>query len=275
MKSLIIGSSGFLGSSLLKRFLSEGKEVHIMNRSKDPSFDGTQYDINCIHETSNIFDNVFFLAAYIPSSSNLKQDMNVNIQLSESVFHQFNESKIIYSSSVSIYGEQPIQPIVETMFPNYPSHYGLSKLYGEALFSQLATYVNIRFSSLYGPGMKGTTFIKRIIEDALKTGTIHLYSPDRLQDYLYIDDAVDILVEASIGDITGTFNGVNGLSWTNQEIVNIVSSLISNTKVIKYDGNDDPYWYSRSLLDQNFPTLKRTLIRTGLSNTVKYFIHHI
>lgn len=268
MKVLIIGSTGFLGSELLHLLINKNIDVQIMNRSYDDRFNGKQYLISDILNIENCFDVVCFLAAYVPlEGSEPKQDTNVNIKLASDVFMSFKNTKVIYSSSVSVYGNGGYDVFTEHEIPRPYTEYAKSKRIGEEIISECERFLILRFSSLYGSGMKHKTFITNAIQSAISYRYINLYHPDRLQDYLYISDAAYMIYEAILSSKIGIFNAVNGTSRTNKEVINIISTNIDDVIINDFGGQSMSFNYSRDLWNNNFSNIV-TRLEDGLAMTI-------
>src|SRR5690606_21925531 len=103
------------------------------------------------------------------------------------------------TSTVSVYeGIQDGRLIDESTPVSASTPYALSKLWGEQIVSKQRDFAILRLSSVYGAGMTPHTFIHRIIQQALDTGRITIFGRgDRLQNYIYVDDAANMLMQLS------------------------------------------------------------------------------
>lgn len=242
MKVLVVGSNGFLGRNLAKKCIQEGWDVTCSYHRKSEHIP-SQCQVLHISEVlkqSKPYDVVFLLAAFIPYRDPAKADkrlIDTNVKLPMKVIEKFKKSKIVFSSSVSVYGEHK-SVIFESSSYNNPSTYGLSKLIGEFLLRFHPNYQIFRFSSLYGKGMYKGTFLSRAIQQAKNDKTITLYGDgSRLQDYLYIDDAVGYCLASLKREESGLYLGVNGRSYSNTEVARTIQKFIPECK-LKYTGVD-------------------------------------
>lgn len=108
-------------------------------------------------------------------------------------------ARVVAASSAAVYGDGYMGPIREDAPLNPYSPYGENKLAMEQLLSASPLHVAIvRLFSVYGPGLR-----KQLLWDACRKLSAR---PDRLdlggtggeiRDFLYIDDAVDLLTRAA------------------------------------------------------------------------------
>lgn len=269
MRALIIGSSGFLGSHLLELLGEQNLQVDCCNRQ---SFKGDNLSFSGadLEKIEPIYDTVFLVAAHIPYG-NLSDQSELleksNIRLVQRVVKHFSSSRIIFCSSVSVYGYHHINTIDE----NYPltatSAYGKSKLHGEDIVNKHRSYAILRFSSLYGQKMTAATFLPRIIHDALTKQEITLYGTgERLQNYLFAKDAAKMLLLAAKHPENLLCNAVFPRSYSNKYVAELVASIIGNVKISYRDqDSSSSYCYSLDKWRGLFDYLPETSLEQGIS----------
>jgi len=237
MKALIIGANGFLGRFILSACLSRGWHVDAMYHRARNFIPTTcpALPITALDSCQDDYDVCFLVAATIPygsfdSPGRALVDANVKLVLATGA--KFPRTKIVFASSVSVYGA-PVNPLTEQSPFNCPNLYGLSKLAGEFIVSQQSRYAIIRFSSLYGLGMNRNTFVPAIIRQARKTGVITLYGDgSRKQDYLHVADAAELALAAVLHEGSGVYLGVRGESVTNLEVAQAVQSCFPASRIV-------------------------------------------
>jgi len=171
MKALVTGGAGFIGSNLVDELIDKNYEVVAI----DNLLTGKEENLNLKAEFFNLdirdleaikplfigVDYVFHLAALArvqPSIEDpiLFNDINSNGTLNVLVASRDAEvSKVVYSSSSSIYGNQDIMPLIENMMPAPVSPYAVQKYIGELyckLFSEVYNLptVSLRYFNVYG-----------------------------------------------------------------------------------------------------------------------------
>lgn len=253
MKTLVIGANGFLGRNLVQKALNKGWVVDGVYHT-DKSFIPSQCDsfhIDELNKLKNSYDVVFLLSAFIPYGNFNVADqrlLDVNIKIPLTVLDKFKNSRIVYSSSTAVYGNHNSTIFEDSSFNN-PNLYGLSKLAAESILKFHPDFQIIRFSSIYGEGMNSQTFLPKVVEEAKKNKKITLFgNGSRLQDYLYIDDAVSYLIAASKSKKPGIYLGVCGKSYSNTDVAKMIQKFIRNCE-INYEGldNSSSFVYNNSL----------------------------
>ena len=227
---LITGGAGFVGSYLCNAFkavgydvvavddLSNGKESNIQ-----PGIHFEKIDLS----TNDIFTklNKYKFNAVIhcaAQSSNalsfidIKRDMDSNLISTYNVLEFCKNKKInrlIYTSTLSVYGQASHLPTPEQCEPSPNSYYAINKLTGEQYIRLFSTYNNInstifRLYTTYGIGQsldnrnQGllSIFISYIIanEELIVKG-----SPDRKRDIINVNDVVEAIVKSIDKEING------------------------------------------------------------------------
>jgi nucleoside-diphosphate-sugar epimerase len=187
------------------------------------------------------FDIIYLFGAYIPYGRFDHPDISFvesNIKLIIEISTAYSTSRIVFSSSISVYGN-PCEEIIKINTPfNNPSFYGLSKIAGEAIIKNHKSYAILRFSSIWGKGINGNTFIPRLIEQALDKGLITIYGDgSRKQNYIHFEDAIEMCLRAANLDDNIVLFGVGKRSITNIEIAEAIASYTGAS--IQFT-NEDP-----------------------------------
>jgi len=240
---LITGGCGFLGTALIKRFLSEniknirviddlsvGKINDLKNVCDFKKLDSSEVkhsprgielivgDILDSKLAINITkgcDSIVHFAANTgvgPSVQNPRADMMTNI------FGTFNYleasrinkvSRFIFASSGAPVGEvEP--PIHEELAPHPVSPYGASKLAGEGYCSAYKKTFNLdtvmlRFGNVYGPGsIHKSSVVAKFIQKALAGDVLEIYGDgNQTRDFIFIDDLIDAIMLSLTSDDIG------------------------------------------------------------------------
>ena len=228
MRAIVTGSSGFIGSNLVKKLIHDnwrvlGIDNHSdyysedlkLTRNKELSlltnFNFEKFDITETAKLAELVakfrpETIFHLAAQpgvrLPLS---KLDMYVNSNLLgfSSVLQVAVAEKVpnfLYASSSSVYGNSATIPYSEYEKNLYPSSfYGATKLSNEILAKPLIERSNtkargLRFFTVYGPSGRPDMAYFRIISKLIGRKKFDLYGDGSVQrDFTYIDDCVEMI----------------------------------------------------------------------------------
>jgi nucleoside-diphosphate-sugar epimerase len=149
-KGFITGSSGFVGTSVLRSF--DLDDFHIWSRNNNIQLDGVQY---ILHLAGKAHD--------LKKTSNPDEYYQVNTELTKIVFDAFlvSDAKVFITlSSVKAVADEVLGELNEEHIPNPITHYGKSKLLAEEyiLSKEIPegkrVYI-LRPCMIHGPGNKG------------------------------------------------------------------------------------------------------------------------
>ena len=229
MKILVTGGAGFIGSNLVKKLVQGHHQVVVVDNLVNGKRGNVDYraklyiaDIRDNEVLDKIFKVekptiVFHLAALPRVQFSINKPLlanSTNIDGTLSVLmacKDHNVTKLIYSSSSSVYGHQTRLKLHEALEPNPQSPYALQKLVGEKyckMFHELfgLRTICLRYFNVYGPGqpVKGAyaLVIGKFIKQA-KAGKPLTITGDGKQtrDFTYITDVVNANLQAMKSDI--------------------------------------------------------------------------
>ena len=255
-KHLVIGANSFLGRSLIEQLKEKQADVTgVFHQNTDKLLKDIFYcDVDRLWELPNDYSYVYLISAYIPTQKIMTaEDLNilekVNVQLPERVVAKFTQAKIIYTSSVAVYGRQT-EEINEQSLPYEPNAYGNSKWLGEMAIRKAAKYAIIRISSMYGIGMKEHTFLPNSIKQAIQSNVVKVWGDgSRAQNYIQVRDVAHYLYRAALSTQNGCYLAVDKKSYTNLEIARIIQSQMNCS--IEMFGEDDSSSYYYQNQDTN------------------------
>ncbi|WP_018124301.1 NAD-dependent epimerase/dehydratase family protein [Desulfovibrio oxyclinae] len=242
-KWLITGGCGFIGLNLIKHLIKQGgvtirivdnlsvgsrerlrQVVEYSNAEPDEEYGpagsvqlvvGDVTDMERMKNITRETDVVVHLAANtgVPKSVDDPQmDFYQNVEGTFVTLEAARYNKVkrfIFASSGAPAGIC-VPPITEQMPPRPISPYGASKLAGEGYCSAYyGSYgietVALRFSNVYGPlsGHK-TSVVAKFINEAIQNSPWIVYGDgSQTRDFLYIDDLVQAIVQATTVDDVG------------------------------------------------------------------------
>lgn len=237
MRVLIVGANGFIGRSLCQACLDASWKVEgVIHRNRNYVPKGVvTHGIAELEEESHAYDVVIIATGNFRSSA--IELLEANIIVPQQIVRLFPEAKIIYVSSIAVYGSHSETITMQSSFRT-PGPYGLSKIAGEFVMSTHKKASVVRLSNVYGYGMDKTLFIAKAIEEARKSSTITLFGDGtRIQDYFYIQDAVRFILAVSFFPKNGIFLGASGASVSNRQVAEAICGIIPDTKIV-YQGSD-------------------------------------
>ena len=256
MNILVTGASGFIGQNLVKNLLSS--KHNIITLDLKPKIYNTKHyclDITDLKQLLSIEENIdiiYHLAAQSYGKGSLidpEKDLNWNAKGTLNIcrFAKLKQiKKIIYSSSMAIYGNNTISTEID--IPSPLSNYGVSKLTGEYYIKNLnIPYTIFRIYNTYGKGQDLSNDSKGIVlafTSQIVKGekTIKVTGPlDRFRDIIHINDVVEGL---KLGLQETTNNEVYNLS-TN--IKTTIKQLIES--IIKASGKTNIKFYNAGSLE--------------------------
>ena len=230
-KILILGSSGFLGSHLVK-FLSKNNEVVQLDvNPPSKNFAGSEFikgsilDKTLVTSAMKDVDIVYHFAAMTDIdivNDNPAQAIEVNIAGTSNVLEACVQEKIerfIFSSSVYVYSEfggvyKSTKQACELLIEDYNEMHGLA-------------YTILQLGSVYGPGAKQINLISRLINEALSLKEIHHYGTgEAVRQYIYVKD----VVQAAATSIDNNYKNKKIILLGNERIT--ISELMD--KIIFY-----------------------------------------
>jgi len=295
---LVTGAAGFIGAAIAKKLLSKGNRVvtidNLSTGHKSAIPDGCEFIYGDCQDPSvyekipqERYDAVLHIAGQ--SSGEISfDDPSYDLQTNaESTLHILKFcltngcSRVVYASTVSVYGIKPDKPINELEVVKPESFYGVGKLASEHYLRIYQNYnVNstcLRLFNVYGPGQNLQNLrqgmVSIYLSQMLNNNHIHVKgSAERYRDLVYIDDVVDAFI--GVIDVISSYNEVinvgTGVKTTVGDLVNkLVDSYGQNTTV-EYSGStagDVHGIYSdNSKLLNLFSHSSMTPLETGLKN---------
>lgn len=235
MKILILGSSGFIGSNLVKRLMDEDHFVVGVDIKPPEYIEPNQFVQGDLREQSfceylfdQSWDRVYQLAAdmggagFIFTGENDADVMHNSAQINLNVAHYATIAKVkqlFYSSSACVYPDQKEYNYKESdAYPAMPDNeYGWEKLFSERLYLAYKKNkgLNIRiarFHNTFGPYStwrggreKSPAAICRKVIQADEE--IEMWGDgEQTRSFLYIDECLDGIEKLMQSDFTGPVN---------------------------------------------------------------------
>jgi nucleoside-diphosphate-sugar epimerase len=299
LKVAVVGGAGFIGSNLVDSLVDAGHNVLVVDNfatgSRDnlnPNADLAEVDISTDSEglTSalNGREVAFHLAALARVPRSIEDPVGTheaNVTGTLRVFKAAVDAgvkRVVYSSSSSVYGDQPTLPLTEDMVPGPLNPYACQKLMGEIYarnFHQVygLETVCLRYFNVYGPRQVmegayrlviGIFLAQRQRGEAL---TIH-GDGEQTRDFTWVGDVVRANMLAATSDKVGKGDAINvGSSY--ETSINRIAELVGGPVVHgPARGNDERFkrasvakakellgWEPTMRVDEGIPLLRERL----------------
>lgn len=248
MKFLITGGAGFIGSHIAEKLLEkdEGKVIVFDNLSvglKKNIPNGCLFVKGDIRDKEKLkkamanVDIIFHNAACVTirgSFEKFQEVVGVNCQGTLNVLEMAVKQKvkkIIFASSMAVYGEPKYLPINEEHPLNPVSPYGLSKVMGE-LYCQIfekkhgITSVILRYFNTYGIKQTPSSYVGVIttfINQALRGKPLTIFGNGKqMRDFVWVEDVAQANLLAAFSNISGVFNIGSGVETSINQLSEII-----------------------------------------------------
>ena len=262
---LVTGGAGFIGSHLVEELLRRGEKVRVLDNfstgkreNVDPFIDRIELiegDIRSHHIVREAVEGVDFVLhqGALPSvPRSIKDPITTNEVNVTGTLHVLDAARdagvkrVVYASSSSVYGPDPVLPVREEMNPNPVSPYAVAKLTGEKYchaFSKVygLETVALRYFNIFGPGQdpksQYSAFIPLFVVGMME-GQALTIDGDGLQakDFTYVSNVVEANLLAAVAEgVSGeVFNVGCGASTSVNEVVGHLRNIIGAEGNITY-----------------------------------------
>ncbi|MBC7811902.1 MAG: NAD-dependent epimerase/dehydratase family protein, partial [Burkholderiales bacterium] len=238
--ALVTGATGALGPALVEHLLAEGYAVRTLSRNLpcskhlNPAIEfisGSITDADALDRALEGVDFVFHLAALLhvinPAAELAAEYTRVNVEGTRLVAERAARAgvrRMIYFSTVKVYGTRQRQPITETHPTTPTTLYARSKLDGEHSIQSIPNIemVVLRLSPVYGPRLKGSW--AQLVNAVARNRFVPIGSLRNVHSLTHVDDVVQAaLLAANHPAACGqTFNLVGHESPTLHDILSAI-----------------------------------------------------
>lgn len=259
-KYVITGGAGFIGSHIAEHLSNEGHQVLILDSLRtgfENNLNGLNVefvkgdirDENLVNEVISGASGVFHLAALVSVPESLlkiKECIEINtigtINILEAAKNN-TDCKVVLSTSAANYGNNPVLPKVETMFPEPMTPYAITKLDGEYYLKmyldqyQVPT-ASLRYFNVFGPRQNPESAyaaaVPIFINKALQNEPITIYGDgSQTRDFIYVKDVVKANILASQKG-NETYNVALGHSTSVLELAEKIIKITNSKSQIKF-----------------------------------------
>jgi UDP-glucose 4-epimerase len=263
MRCLILGGSGFIGSSICDRFLQRGHQLRVFERprvepyrnfSSSESVEWLTGDFSNAHDVRSALKGmdavVHLIGTTLPKTSNddpiydVQSNLVATLQLLDAMQTEKVCKILFISSGGTVYGNPQSLPISENHPTNPLTSYGITKL---AIEKYLLLYQNLRglrpivlrVANPYGERQRIETaqgvvaaFLNRVMEGA----PVEIWgSGDVTRDYLHVSDVAEAFALALEYDgPESVFNIGSGNGVSLNDLVTTLGDLLGKEIEVHY-----------------------------------------
>ncbi len=243
MKVLVTGGSGFIGRAVLEELLLRGHDVISIDLIEPsitvPFVVGDVRDLETLRKAAEGVDAIVHLAAIVSAVEAMEKPLdtfktNVEGTLNVAEVARRENAKVVYASSVAVYGEPKELPVSED-HPAHPTNvYGSTKLAGESLLlgysgSYGLSVASLRFFNVYGPHMKPGPYagvIYKFLERIREGKPLRIEGDGKqTRDFVYVGDVARAVVLALERDAAGVYNVGTGREISILELASMLFDL--------------------------------------------------
>ena len=263
---LVTGGAGFIGSHIVRRLVSDGQHVRVVDNlstSTNSRLDDVRQSIDFLQgdladeEVSKAavrgIDCVLHQAA-IPSVQRSinnpigtnKANVTATLNLLESCC-KANVRRFVYAASSSAYGDVEVLPKVESMPVNPLSPYALQKWVGEyycKLYHKLYRLetISLRYFNVFGPAQdphsEYSAVIPKFITAVLAKKPITVYGDgEQSRDFTYVENIVEanlLAAEASSAAAGNVYNVGCGARVSLNTLISLLEEIIGVKAEVAY-----------------------------------------
>ena len=275
---LIIGSTGFIGSSIVRDNFFKKRYNLIKYNRKNLSLLNKEKTTKSLKK--QIFGSIIiFTAGKHRLYGDTKTIKNYNIKILNdfvSYLKKCTPQKFFFLSTVEVYGSKKRKKKISENSETKPlNNYAHGKLVQESILKKYCKrnkveYCILRLPGVYGKRDKNTSVVSKIF-NSFGRENFNLYGTgNEKRDYLYIKDLIQLIFQLSIRKkIPKLINVVSGKSFSIKQIIEIFEKKtkmkinLTTSKDLKKSNN----------FDLNFDTKK--LKKFNLQNIIKPFNKNI
>jgi UDP-glucose 4-epimerase len=262
----VTGCQGYVGGHLVERLRADGYDVVGIDHRAPRDVPLTRFasveladpgSVAVCREVLRGCSAVFHLASHQPFSWDLFPFVRGNVMRTAHLLEAMrvgNVRRLIYSSSVAVYGRPETLPLRETTPLNPENAYEVTKAQAEALAGLYAAKGDLavtilRYPSVYG-GSARVGAMYTFVDAALKGMPIRLFAEGTARrDLVHVFDVVaaNLLALRHCQDPALTiYNIASGQALRSRELCELIFDVVGRRTAIELA--DDPHWRPQDLI---------------------------
>ena len=300
MTTLITGGAGFIGGNLARRMVAAGEDVVVLDdystgrRANVEALgmrlvEGSITDADVVERAIAGCDAVVHLAARgsVPRSlENPRATHNVNATGTLEVLEAARRHGcyVIFSSSSSVFGQNPELPKTETSWTRPLSPYGASKLCAEGYVAAYRTSFGLetqvlRFFNVFGPGQLPdhdyAAVIPKWIHRIQHGEPIEVHGDGtQTRDFTYVDSVTSVIMEAVSRRVSlpGPINLALGQRRSLLGVLEVIERVLGRHAKVEFavrrtgdvrDSENDPRLLFSTFPDMDLPSFDESISATA------------
>jgi len=256
---LVTGGAGFIGSHLVKRLVEKGFNVVVLDNFSSGKIEnlssildrievvkGDIRNSNIVEELISRVDIVIHLAAVsrvMPCIREAEACFGVNCGGTELIARLCarHGKRLVFASSREVYGDAKYLPVDENHPLEPKNPYGASKVCGEAVIKAYSEsyglrYAILRLANVYGEGDRDGV-IPTLLRNALEGRELVIFDPNKILDFVYVDDVVDAFLKSIEKEENFTVNIGSGQGTSLIELVKLIRNVTNTNSRIVIEGS--------------------------------------
>ncbi|HTE53102.1 MAG TPA: NAD(P)-dependent oxidoreductase [Kofleriaceae bacterium] len=242
---LVTGGSGFLGSHLVDALAERGHEVTVFDRAPSRWLPagarlviGELGDLDGLTRAASGQEAVYHLAGFADlnaARSRPLETVHANILGTVHLLEAMRAAgvhRFLFASTVYVYSREGgfyrcSKQACETYIEEYAASYGLR-------------YTVLRYGSLYGPRADRSNGVYRLLAQAMGDGRIaYTGTPDDIREYIHVEDAARLSVDAMSPDFEGKHMLLTGPSALRAaDLFTMFQEILGRPVAVDYSPSD-------------------------------------
>ena len=254
MKYVVTGGAGFIGSNIVKKLVTRGDKVTVidnLNTGKEENLESVRDKITFLNDTilnvdllekeTKGIDGIFHqaaLASVQDSFSKPEEYHDVNVNGTENILKLAKKYnfKVVYASSSSVYGNPERVPIKEEDSKNPINPYAETKLQKEELakkYSKMGVKViGLRYFNVFGKGQsKEYAGVLKLFLERIRDQLPPKINGDGTQfrDFVYVEDVANANIMSMDSNVNHDFFNVG--TNTSITILDLAKTIIKFSRL--------------------------------------------
>ena len=303
MKVFIAGSSGLVGSALVRRFNKISKYEVLSSKSSELDLRNLEavFSFFAKHKPDVVIDAAAKVGGIHANATYPVEFLIENTQIQNNLLsaaHEFQCEKFVFLSSSCVYPKDCPQPIKESYLLTGPLEitnqaYAIAKIAGMKLVESYRNqyqkkWISVMPTNLFGPKDNFSkesshvlpAMIRKFHDAKIKNEVVQLWGDGiAKREFLHVDDlaeAVDFLIDNYDSD--EAINIGTGKDISILELANLISEIVGYEGSIKWD-TSKPNGTPRKLLDtskiNSLGWSPKISLTEGITTTYEWFLGEI